>query len=48
MKTQRRSNQEGSLYEDHGAWYVRYREHGARTRLHTGWPVLGITPRGVR
>ena len=30
MKTQRRSNQEGSLYEDHGAWYVRYREHGAK------------------
>jgi integrase len=28
MKTQRRRNQEGSLYEDHGAWYVRYREVG--------------------
>ncbi len=30
MKTQRRSKQEGSLYEDHGAWYVRYREHGGK------------------
>lgn len=28
MKTQRRSNQEGNLYKSHGAWYVRYREHG--------------------
>jgi|SRR5579864_3081368 len=28
MKTQRRSNQDGNLYESHGAWYVRYREHG--------------------
>ena len=28
MKTQRRSNQEGNLYTSHGAWYVRYREHG--------------------
>jgi integrase len=30
MKTQRRRNQEGSLYEDHGAWYVRYREVGKK------------------
>ena len=28
MKTQRRSNQEGSLYISHGAWFVRYRENG--------------------
>ena len=28
MKTQRRSNQEGNLYQSHGAWYVRYRENG--------------------
>src|SRR5947209_7366808 len=30
MKMQRRRNQEGSLYEDHGAWYVRYREIGKK------------------
>ena len=22
--------QQGSLYESHGAWYVRYREHGKK------------------
>jgi integrase len=26
MRTQQFRNQEGSLYEDHGAWFVRYRE----------------------
>lgn len=33
MKTQRRSNQDGSLYESHGAWYVRYRENGKTNPL---------------
>jgi|SRR6185312_8557639 len=28
MKIQRRRNQEGSLYKNHGAWFVRYRENG--------------------
>jgi integrase len=33
MRTQRRRNQGGSLYEDHGAWYVRYRECGRKNPI---------------